>query len=128
MVWAFRGEARKGILTSSNRVSLGDAMGMQHAFDYFFTPTVLVKHQRFFLCDSTRETGREREREIKGSRVVLCLGTEAQTLNSKPYSRPLINKPPPLNRAYDKDLNFKALQRRGFMNHGSTLDPRHSAL
>ena len=63
MVWAFRGEARKGILTSSNRASLGDAMGMQHAFDNFFTPTVLVKHQRFFFCDSTRETGRERERD-----------------------------------------------------------------
>ena len=34
----------------------------------------------------------------------------------------MINKPPPLNRDYDRDPNIKALKRRGFLNHGSTLD------
>ena len=33
----------------------------------------------------------------------------------------MINKPPPLNRDYNKDPNTKALKRRGFINHGSTL-------
>ena len=31
------------------------------------------------------------------------------------------NKPPPLNRDYNRDPNIKALKRRGFVNHGSTL-------
>ena len=35
--------------------------------------------------------------------------------------RPLINKPPPHNRDYNRDPNIKALKRRGFMNQGSTL-------
>ena len=35
--------------------------------------------------------------------------------------RPLINKPPPLNRDYKREPNTRALKRRGFMNHGSTL-------
>ena len=34
---------------------------------------------------------------------------------------PMINKPPPLNRDYDKGPNIEALKRRGFINHGSTL-------
>ena len=34
---------------------------------------------------------------------------------------PLINKPPPLNRDYSRDLYIKALRWRGFINHGSTL-------
>ena len=33
----------------------------------------------------------------------------------------MINKPPPLNRDDNKDPNIKALKRRGFINHGSTL-------
>ena len=32
--------------------------------------------------------------------------------------RPLINKPPPLNRNYNRDTNMKALQRRGFDQSG----------
>ena len=36
-------------------------------------------------------------------------------------SRPLISKPPPLNREHNRDPNIKALKRRGFINHGSTL-------
>ena len=34
----------------------------------------------------------------------------------------MINKPPPLNRDYDRDPNIKALKRRGLINHGSTLE------
>ena len=34
--------------------------------------------------------------------------------------KPVINKPPPLNRDYNRDPNIKALKRRGFINHGST--------
>ena len=33
----------------------------------------------------------------------------------------MINKTPPLNRDYNRDPNMKALKRRGFINHGSTL-------
>ena len=33
--------------------------------------------------------------------------------------RPLINKPPPLDRDYHRDPNIKALKRRGFINHGN---------
>ena len=33
----------------------------------------------------------------------------------------MINEPPPLNREYNRDPNIKALKRRGFINHGSTL-------
>ena len=32
-----------------------------------------------------------------------------------------MNKPPPLNRDYNRDPNIKALKTRGFINHGSTL-------
>ena len=35
-----------------------------------------------------------------------------------------MNKPPPLNRAYYRDLNIKAFKRRGFINHRSTLGLR----
>ena len=35
--------------------------------------------------------------------------------------RPVINKPPPLNKDYHRDPNIKALERKGFINHGSTL-------
>ena len=35
--------------------------------------------------------------------------------------RPVIDEPPPLNRGYNKDPHIKALHRRGFTNHGSTL-------
>ena len=35
--------------------------------------------------------------------------------------RPLINEPPPLNRDYTRDPNTKAVKRRWFLNHGSTL-------
>ena len=35
--------------------------------------------------------------------------------------RPLITKPPPLNRDYNGDPNIKALKRKGFTNQGSTL-------
>ena len=34
--------------------------------------------------------------------------------------RPLINKPPPLNRGGNRDPSIEALQRRGLINHGST--------
>ena len=33
----------------------------------------------------------------------------------------MINELPPLNRDYDRDPNIKALRRKGFLNHGSTL-------
>ena len=33
----------------------------------------------------------------------------------------MINKPPPLNRDYNRDPNMKALKRRGFIDRGSTL-------
>ena len=33
----------------------------------------------------------------------------------------MINKPPPLNRDYNRDLTMKALKRRGFIHNGSTL-------
>ena len=33
----------------------------------------------------------------------------------------MINKPPPLNRDYSRDPNIKALKKRGFINHESTL-------
>ena len=33
----------------------------------------------------------------------------------------MINKPPPLKRDYNRDPYIKALKRRGFINHGSTL-------
>ena len=33
----------------------------------------------------------------------------------------MINEPPPLNRDNNRDPNIKALKRRGFINHGSTL-------
>ena len=33
----------------------------------------------------------------------------------------MITKPPPLNGDYNRDPNIKALKRRGFINHGSTL-------
>ena len=32
-----------------------------------------------------------------------------------------MNKPPPINRNCNKDPNFKALKRKGFINHESTL-------
>ena len=32
-----------------------------------------------------------------------------------------MNKPPPLNRDYDRDPDIKALKRIGSINHGSTL-------
>ena len=38
-----------------------------------------------------------------------------------PTPRPLVNKPPPLNRDYNRDPNIQALKRRGFINHGSSL-------
>ena len=39
--------------------------------------------------------------------------------------RPLINKPPPLSRDYNRDPYIKALKRRGFIDHGSTtLNPK----
>ena len=43
-------------------------------------------------------------------------------------SRPLINKPPPLNRDYNRDPNIHALKRRGFINQGSTLNPKPQTL
>ena len=33
----------------------------------------------------------------------------------------MTNNPPPLHRDYDRDPNIKALKRKGFINHGSTL-------
>ena len=36
---------------------------------------------------------------------------------------PVIPKPPPLNRDYKRDPDIRALERRGFTNHGSTLQP-----
>ena len=33
----------------------------------------------------------------------------------------MINKPPPHNMGYNRDPDIKALKRRGFINHGSTL-------
>ena len=33
----------------------------------------------------------------------------------------MIDKPPPLNRDYNRDPNIQALKRRGFINQGSTL-------
>ena len=35
--------------------------------------------------------------------------------------RPLINKPPLLNRDYNRDANIRALKMRGFVNRGSTV-------
>ena len=35
--------------------------------------------------------------------------------------RPLINNPTPLNGDYNSVPNTKALERRGLVNHGSTL-------
>ena len=35
--------------------------------------------------------------------------------------RPLIDRPPPLNSDYNRDTSIKALERRWFINHGSTL-------
>ena len=32
-----------------------------------------------------------------------------------------MNKPPPLDRDYNRDPNIKALKKRRFMNHGSAL-------
>ena len=40
-------------------------------------------------------------------------------------TEPLINKPPLLDRDYNTDPNIKALKRRGFINHGSTLGLRY---
>ena len=40
------------------------------------------------------------------------------------YTRPVISKPSPLNRDYNRDPNIKALKDRGFINHGSPLGPR----
>ena len=37
------------------------------------------------------------------------------------YCRPMMNNPPPLNRDYKRDPNSKALRKKGFINHGSTL-------
>ena len=34
--------------------------------------------------------------------------------------RPLINKPPPLNRDYNRDPSIKTFKRRGLTNQGST--------
>ena len=36
-------------------------------------------------------------------------------------SRPMINKPPPLGRDFNRDPNIKALKRRELINRGSTL-------
>ena len=47
-----------------------------------------------------------------------------QTLNPDPFTKvtqTLINRPPPLNRDCNRDPYIKALKRRGFINHGSTL-------
>ena len=35
----------------------------------------------------------------------------------------MISKTPLLNRDYHRDPNMKALKRRGFIKHGSTLEP-----
>ena len=35
--------------------------------------------------------------------------------------RPLNNKPPPLNRDYNRHPNIKTLRKEGFINDGSTL-------
>ena len=37
------------------------------------------------------------------------------------YCRPLINKPPTLNRDYDRDPNIEARKRKGAINQGSPL-------
>ena len=37
------------------------------------------------------------------------------------YCRPLINKPPPLNRDDNRDPDIKALKRSGVIDHGSPL-------
>ena len=37
--------------------------------------------------------------------------------------KPVMNKPPPLNRDYNRDPNIKALKKRGFINHGSSPKP-----
>ena len=50
--------------------------------------------------------------------------TLKNTINPKPKPKPVINKPPSLNRDYNRDPNIRALQRRGFMNHGSPLAPK----
>ena len=36
--------------------------------------------------------------------------------------RPLVNEPPPPNRDYNRDPDLKTLDRRGFINRGSTLE------
>ena len=48
---------------------------------------------------------------------------EASTLNEKAvsnYCGPLLHKPPPLNGDCNRDPCIKALERRVFINHGST--------
>ena len=45
----------------------------------------------------------------------------------KASCRPLINKPPSLNRDYKRDPNIQALKKRGFIHHGSTLYPKPCA-
>ena len=35
----------------------------------------------------------------------------------------MINKPPHLHRGYNRDPNIQVLKRKGFVNHGSTLNP-----
>ena len=37
------------------------------------------------------------------------------------YPRPVITKPPPLNRDHNRDPNVKALKRKEFINPGSPL-------
>ena len=43
------------------------------------------------------------------------------SLSNAIYPRPLINTPPRLDREYNRDLDTKALKRKSFLNHGSTL-------
>ena len=38
------------------------------------------------------------------------------------WGSPLMNTPPPLNKDYSRGSNIKALNRRGFIHHGSTLE------
>ena len=55
----------------------------------------------------------------------LCVGTtrfEVQrAVTQTRDDRPVVNKPPPLNRDCNRDPSIKALKRRGFINRGSTL-------
>ena len=59
--------------------------------------------------------------ENKTETTIMGLGFRVQGLGC----RPLINKPTPLGRDYNREPNTKARKRRRVINHGSTLSYMH---